>query len=97
MVAKVLDAGPAFCVTGQAQLLSPAPRAVSVDRVVDRAELRALSREHPDALGEARQQARFLCGLSSPALARARLGSSVLSGVLIDQRFGDVLDWCAAL
>ncbi len=35
--------------------------------------LRALARKHPDALGDARQQARFLCGLSSPKLIRSRL------------------------
>lgn len=35
--------------------------------------LRTLSKQHPEALGDARQQARFLCGLSSPKLIRKRL------------------------
>ncbi len=35
--------------------------------------IRRLQREKPELLGEARQQARFLCGLSSPKLSRARL------------------------
>jgi ATP-dependent DNA helicase RecQ len=35
--------------------------------------LRALSKQHPEALGDARQQARFLCGLSSPKMIRKRL------------------------
>ena len=47
----------------------------AVPRVGDSAmtALRALSRQHPEALGDARQQARFLCGLSSPKLIRKRL------------------------
>jgi ATP-dependent DNA helicase RecQ len=32
-----------------------------------------LAKEHPDVLSDARQQARFLCGLSSPRLVRKRL------------------------
>ena len=48
----------------------------------------------PDALGEPRQQARFLCGLTSPALSRARLGRNPLFGALEFLRFADVLVWC---
>ena len=51
---------------------------------------------HPAALGEPRQQARFLCGLSSPAQTGARLGRAALFGALADHPFGDVLAWCAA-
>jgi ATP-dependent DNA helicase RecQ len=32
----------------------------------------ALAAKHPDALGQPRQQARFLCGLNSPAITRQR-------------------------
>ena len=44
--------------------------------------LRALCAEHPAALGEPRQLARFLCGLTSPALTRARLSRHPLFGAL---------------
>ncbi len=49
---------------------------------------------HPDALAEPRQQARFLCGLTSPALARARISRHALFGSLERLRFADVLTWC---
>ena len=48
----------------------------------------------PDALGQPRQQARFLCGLTSPALTRARLSSNPLFGILAAHHFDDVLAWC---
>ena len=51
---------------------------------------------HPAALGEARPAARFLCGLGSPALMRAKLTKHPLFGKLETVRFGDVLAWCAA-
>lgn len=35
--------------------------------------LQRLRKEHPEALADVRQSARFLCGLSSPKLTRARL------------------------
>jgi ATP-dependent DNA helicase RecQ len=84
-----------FCLAGQAQVLPPVARVPAIDRVVDRTSFRALVRDHPIPLGEPRQQARFLCGLSSPALSRARLGSSPLFGLLAEHRFVEVLDWCA--
>ncbi len=37
--------------------------------------VRSLARDYPEHLHDARQQARFLCGLSSPKLIRARLTS----------------------
>jgi ATP-dependent DNA helicase RecQ len=64
---------------------------------LDRAELRALSRAHPQALGEARQLARFLCGLTSPATSRARLSRHALFGVLAERRFEQVLALATAL
>jgi len=53
-----------------------------------------LCSEHPEALGEPRQQARFLCGLSSPALTTARLSRHAQFGALEDYPFSDVLAWC---
>jgi len=81
-----------FCLTGRAQQL-PGPEATSeID--VDRAELTALAEAHPEALGTPRQQARLLCGLTSPATTRAKLSRNALFGALAEQRFADVLSWC---
>jgi ATP-dependent DNA helicase RecQ len=46
-------------------------------------------------LGHPRQAARFLCGLSSPALTKAKLTRHGLFGVFEERRFADVLAWCA--
>ena len=47
----------------------------------------------PDVLSTPRALARFLCGLSSPRLGRARLGKNPLFGVLEAAPFLDVLAW----
>jgi ATP-dependent DNA helicase RecQ len=73
----------------------PAPRPAPID--VDRATLAALAEAHPAALGEPRQQARLLCGITSPATTRTRLTRDPLFGVLRDRPFAAVLDWCAAV
>jgi ATP-dependent DNA helicase RecQ len=62
---------------------------------LDRRVVDALREAHPAALGEPRQQARFLCGLTSPALTAARLSRHALFGVLEEYPFADVLAWCA--
>jgi ATP-dependent DNA helicase RecQ len=64
---------------------------------LDRAELRALALSHSQALGEARQLARFLCGLTSPATSRARLSRHALFGALAERRFGQVMTFAAAV
>ncbi|HET6764375.1 MAG TPA: RecQ family ATP-dependent DNA helicase [Longimicrobiaceae bacterium] len=84
-----------FCETGRATPL-PAPRAARpVEGAVDRAAFASLCKAHPDALRTPRQRARYLCGLTSPAVSRARIGRNPLFGVLEDRRFADVLEWCA--
>ncbi len=55
------------------------------------AQLRNLAERHPAALSEARQQARFLCGVSSPATTRARLSRHALVGIWAERAFPDVL------
>jgi len=45
---------------------------------------------------QTRQQARFLCGLTSPALTSARLSRHALFGTLEAYPFAEVLAWCAA-
>lgn len=57
------------------------------DRV---AELR---RQHPDLFTEPRSVARFLCGLSSPRLSRAKLGTHPFYGALDQVPFPQVLAW----
>jgi len=54
----------------------------------------AMQASHPEALAEPRQAARFLCGLTSPALVKSKLTRNALFGVFEDHRFADVLAWC---
>jgi ATP-dependent DNA helicase RecQ len=61
---------------------------------LDVLEFEALADQHPAALGLPRQRARFLCGLSSPAVSRARIMRNSLFGVWAERRFHDVLEWC---
>ncbi len=83
-----------FCLTGRAAALPPPRETRPPEDLLDQAAWQALRASHPDALGEARQQARFLCGLTSPALSRARIGRNPLFGALESLRFADVLAWC---
>jgi ATP-dependent DNA helicase RecQ len=82
-----------FCLTGKAQKLPPARPLPPVSEVVGAAvaELRAA---HPEALAEPRQAARFLCGLSSPALTKAKLTRHPLFGSQEERPFAEVLAWC---
>jgi ATP-dependent DNA helicase RecQ len=50
-----------------------------------------LSRQYPDRFTTARERARFLCGLSSPGLVRARLTRHASYGVCAMVPFADVL------
>ncbi|MEZ6138071.1 MAG: RecQ family ATP-dependent DNA helicase [Pirellulaceae bacterium] len=54
--------------------------------------IRKLSKEKPDLLGEARQQARFLCGLSSPKMIRARLTQHPMYACCNHIPFDQVMD-----
>jgi ATP-dependent DNA helicase RecQ len=62
---------------------------------IDQRAFLELCTKQPGALGDARQRARFLCGISSPAQTRARLTRHPLFGVAQDRPFTDVLRWCA--
>jgi ATP-dependent DNA helicase RecQ len=83
-----------FCKTGRPQRLTPAPAPPPIERLLDVGAFSSLCAGHPQALGEPRQQARFLCGLSSPALAQVRLSRQPLYGALESLRFGEVQAWC---
>jgi ATP-dependent DNA helicase RecQ len=74
----------------------PEPVALpALDAVVDRHALEVLAAAHPAALGATRQRARFLCGITSPAASRAKLGRGALFGAAAMHRFADVFGWCA--
>jgi ATP-dependent DNA helicase RecQ len=79
-----------YCATGAAQVLPPVIAAPPIAALMPPG-FAALRAQHPRALGEPRQAARFLCGLTSPALTRDKLGRDPGFGALAEQRFADVL------
>ncbi len=83
-----------FCATGKAAVLPPAAPRAPIEEELSPEVLQSLRKEHPQALGTPRQCARFLCGLSSPALSQAKLGKHELWARLEAWRFADVLGWC---
>ncbi|HEX4519312.1 MAG TPA: ATP-dependent DNA helicase RecQ [Gaiellaceae bacterium] len=86
-----------FCLSGEPQVL-PAPEPVpAVGSVVDERALAGLRLAQPEALAAARQSARFLCGLTSPATSKAKLTRDPLFGLLAERRFASVLAWCESV
>jgi ATP-dependent DNA helicase RecQ len=63
----------------------------------DQQALHELMLEQPRALEEPRQLARFLCGLTSPAVSRARLARHACFGILAERSFVQVLRLCERL
>lgn len=80
-----------FCLSGKRQVLPPATEPPPMDDAVLE-QATQLQAQLPDALGGDRQLARFLCGLSSPALTKARITKHALFGALESRPFGEVLD-----
>ena len=82
------------CLTGSSQQLpKPEPKPpIETDLDVD--ALAVITDGNPEALGTARQQARFLAGITSPATTRAKLTRDRLFGSLAERRFADILAWC---
>jgi ATP-dependent DNA helicase RecQ len=58
------------------------------------AAIKALAEQRHAALGSARQMARFLCGMASPASTRERLTRHDAFGLLSDLPFAEVLALC---
>ncbi|MDZ7615469.1 MAG: ATP-dependent DNA helicase RecQ [Patescibacteria group bacterium] len=56
----------------------------------------AIRKEHPNVFRDARMLARFLCGVSSPALVRAKLTHHDLFGALADVPFATIHQRAAA-
>jgi ATP-dependent DNA helicase RecQ len=83
-----------WCQTERATAFPPLPPPHPIEARVDAGAFRALCQAQPDALATARRRARFLCGLTSPALVAAKLTRHVMFGALEDHRFAEVLAWC---
>jgi len=82
------------CLNGSAATLPASPALVGLPGSIDQGAFFRLCAEQPGALADARQRARFLCGISSPAQTRARLTRHPLFGAAEDRPFADVLLWC---
>lgn len=80
--------------TGPRVTLPPPERRASWP---DLRELAGLVAAHPDALGAPRAIARFLCGIVSPALTRARLTRHAWFGTAAEGDFRDALRLAEAL
>jgi len=60
--------------------------------------LSVLVKEYPNALSQPRQQARFLCGLNSPAVSAAKfLRGNPVFGSLAQVPFANVLKYCKSI
>ena len=84
-----------YCLSGSS-VMPPATATPELATVVAPERLPGLRADHADALGQPRQLARFLCGLTSPATTRAKLSRHELYGALAAHRFGDVLAFCGS-
>ena len=78
------------CLSGAA-VLPPATPTPAPESVIGPSVLADLQAEHPVELGQPRQLARFLCGLSSPATTRAKLSRNEHYGALAAHHFAAVL------
>ena len=84
------------CLNGAAQQLPESQPRRPIGQIVEAATLFDLRSNNPDSLGTARQVARFLAGITSPATTRAKLTRHALFGTLTEWRFRDILTWCEA-
>jgi ATP-dependent DNA helicase RecQ len=85
-----------FCVTGKAQRLPAARPLPPLAAALDTLTLAQRVAAHPAALAEPRHVARFLCGLTTPALTRAKLTKDPLFGCLEAYGYAEVLAWSQA-
>jgi ATP-dependent DNA helicase RecQ len=84
-----------FCETGAPPAIPAGAEPTPIEARLDDSELARLVGAHPAALGQPRQLARFLSGISSPATTRQRLTRHPLFGRLAGHRFPHVHAWCA--
>ena len=82
-----------WCRTGRVSQLPPPREFPPLPDKLNVDEWRELCAANPDSLALPRQRARFLCGLSSPALTRAKLPRHPFFGIFIERPFAEVLEW----
>jgi ATP-dependent DNA helicase RecQ len=82
------------CLTGRGQTLPETPPRPALPEGLDVVALRAVCDAHPVALRGPREVARFVCGMTTPGLSRARLTRHLLFGAVEDRPFAEVLAWC---
>jgi ATP-dependent DNA helicase RecQ len=83
-----------FCAKGHPAKLPP-PRALPpLESSIDAEAVAEVRAANMSALGQPRQLARFLCGISSPAQSKARIGKNPLFGKLEAYPFAKILAWC---
>lgn len=83
-----------WCRTGQIQRLPEGPPLPPLSTELRAAVFTATCKEYPAALGDPRQAARFLCGLTSPALIKDKLTRHNLFGIFEGRPFAQVQLWC---
>lgn len=81
-----------WCLNGQRPMVAR-PRASPVIDAKVLQQAAQLQQTYPEALAEPYALTRFLCGVTSPKLTRARLSSQALFGALGHVSFPNVLSW----
>ncbi len=78
-----------WCLDGKSSVTLPGQASAAIDdQILQQAQ--QLQRKHPEALNDPIALARFLCGITSPALTRAKLSSNALFGALAHVPIKDV-------
>lgn len=77
-----------FCERGATDLPAATRLVISAERMVG---IQGLAQEHPVVFADSRAIARFLVGVSSPAVSKARLGKHALFGSLEEVDFSELL------
>lgn len=82
-----------WCLNGREAVTLPPRSEAAFDETLW-AEASKLRQAHPQLLGHPRTMARFLCGVPSPSLSRAKLSRHALFGCLAQLPFGQVMARC---
>lgn len=85
-----------WCRTGRVAQLPPSRELPPLPAQLNLEEWDELCRDNEAALALPRQRARFLCGLSSPALSKAKITRHRLFGAWDERPFAGVLEWVEA-